>query len=98
MYLHAALGPGEIGTAVQRFTGSTTNAGISVWTVWDQSIVVVGLKTKSLALKLIGDITLTIGDRQVSFQGHLKTAGETSSKGVVTVAYNKTSESLRRKL
>ncbi|KAL3247024.1 hypothetical protein MRX96_057289 [Rhipicephalus microplus] len=41
MDLHAALGPGQIGTAVQRFTGSTTNAGISVWPVWDQNIVVV---------------------------------------------------------
>ncbi|KAL3222571.1 hypothetical protein MRX96_028353 [Rhipicephalus microplus] len=40
MDLHAAFGPGGIGTAVQRFTGSTTNAGISVWPVWDQSIVV----------------------------------------------------------
>ncbi|KAL3188383.1 hypothetical protein MRX96_023047 [Rhipicephalus microplus] len=38
--LHAAFGPGGIGTAVQRFTGSTTNAGISVWPVWDQNIVV----------------------------------------------------------
>ncbi|KAH7964258.1 hypothetical protein HPB51_027499 [Rhipicephalus microplus] len=97
MDLHAAFGPGGIGTAVQRFTGSTTNAGISVWPVWDQNIVVVGVKTESLASKLIGDITLTIGDRQVPFQGHLKSAGETC-KGVVTVADNETSESLRRKL
>ncbi|KAH8041738.1 hypothetical protein HPB51_017558 [Rhipicephalus microplus] len=97
MDLHAAFGPGRIGTAVQRFTGSTTNAGISVWPVWDQNIVVVGVKTESLASKLIGDITLTIGDRQVPFQGHLKSAGETC-KGVVTVADNETSESLRRKL
>ncbi|KAL3182579.1 hypothetical protein MRX96_034504 [Rhipicephalus microplus] len=97
MDLHAAFGPGRIGTAVQRFTGSTTNAGISVWPVWDQNIVVVGVKTESLASKLIGDITLTIGDRQVPFQGHLKSAGGTC-KGVVTVADNETSESLRRKL
>ncbi|KAL3210034.1 hypothetical protein MRX96_037417 [Rhipicephalus microplus] len=30
MNLHAAFGPDEIGTAVQRFTGSTTNAGNNV--------------------------------------------------------------------
>ncbi|KAL3207472.1 hypothetical protein MRX96_039670 [Rhipicephalus microplus] len=42
----------------------TMNAGISVWPVWDQNIVVVGVKTESLASKLIGDITLTIGDHQ----------------------------------
>ncbi|KAH8036802.1 hypothetical protein HPB51_005807 [Rhipicephalus microplus] len=72
MDLHAAFGPGGIGTAVQRFTGSTTNAAHP-------------------------NITLTIGDRQVPFQGHLKSAGETC-KGVVTVADNETSESLRRKL
>ncbi|KAL3224642.1 hypothetical protein MRX96_026438 [Rhipicephalus microplus] len=30
MDLHAAFGPGGIGTAVQRFTGSTTNAGVRV--------------------------------------------------------------------
>ncbi|KAH8020314.1 hypothetical protein HPB51_000594 [Rhipicephalus microplus] len=64
MDLHAAFGPGGIGTAVQRFTGSTTDAGISVWPVWDQNIVVVGVKTESLASKLVGDIPLTIGDRQ----------------------------------
>ncbi|KAH7958061.1 hypothetical protein HPB51_027954 [Rhipicephalus microplus] len=91
----AAFGPGGIGTAVQRFTGSTTNAGISVWPVWDRNIVFVGVKTESLASKLIGDITLMIGDHQVPFQGHLKSAGETC-KGVVTVADNETSESLRR--
>ncbi|KAH8022495.1 hypothetical protein HPB51_024904 [Rhipicephalus microplus] len=55
------------------------------------------VKTESLASKLIGDITLTIGHRQVPFQGHLKSAGE-SCKGIVTVADNETSESLRRKL
>ncbi|KAL3210499.1 hypothetical protein MRX96_008739 [Rhipicephalus microplus] len=38
----AAFGPGGIGTGVQRFAGSTTNAGICVWLVWDQNIVVVG--------------------------------------------------------
>ncbi|KAH7934435.1 hypothetical protein HPB52_024193 [Rhipicephalus sanguineus] len=97
MDLHAAFGPGGIGTAVQRLTGSTANAGISVWPVWDQNIVVVGVKTEMLASKLIGDVTLTIGDRQVPFQGHLKAAGETC-KGVVTVAENETSESLRHKL
>ncbi|KAH8008692.1 hypothetical protein HPB51_001578 [Rhipicephalus microplus] len=93
MYLRAAFGPGGIGTAVQRFTDSTTNAGISVWPLWDKNIVVVGVKMESLASKLIGDITLTIGDRQVPFQGHLKSAGETC-EGVVTVADNETSESL----
>ncbi|KAH6930791.1 hypothetical protein HPB50_018399 [Hyalomma asiaticum] len=97
MDLHAAFGPGGIGTAVQRLTGSTANAGISVWPVWDQNIIVVGVKTEILASKLIGDVTLTIGDRQVPFQGHLKSAGETC-KGVVTVADNETSESLRHKL
>ncbi|KAL3251162.1 hypothetical protein MRX96_017769 [Rhipicephalus microplus] len=64
MDLHAAFGPGGIGTAVQRFTGSTTNAGIFLLPVWHQNIAVVGVKTESLASKLIGDITLTIGDRQ----------------------------------
>ncbi|KAL3174743.1 hypothetical protein MRX96_001032 [Rhipicephalus microplus] len=62
MDLHAAFGPGGIGTAVQRFTGSTTDAGTSVWPVWDQNIVVVGVKTESLASKLVGDIPLTIGE------------------------------------
>ncbi|KAH8032393.1 hypothetical protein HPB51_024522 [Rhipicephalus microplus] len=53
MDLHAAFGPGGIGTAVQRFTGSTTNAGISVWPVWDQNIVVVDNETsESLRRKL----------------------------------------------
>ncbi|KAH8009048.1 hypothetical protein HPB51_009657 [Rhipicephalus microplus] len=97
MDLHAAFGPGGIGTAVQRFTGSTTNAGISVWPVWDQNVVVVGVKTENLASKLIGDITLTIKDRQVPFQGHLKSAGETC-KGVVTVADNETLQSFWRNL
>ncbi|KAH8036460.1 hypothetical protein HPB51_000615 [Rhipicephalus microplus] len=82
-----------IGTAVQRFAGSTTNAGISVWLVWHQNIVVVGVETESLASKLIGDITLTIRDRQVPVQGHLKSAGETC-KGVVTIADNEILESL----
>ncbi|KAH8038235.1 hypothetical protein HPB51_026132 [Rhipicephalus microplus] len=91
MDLHAAFGPGGIGTAVQRFTGSTTNAGISVGPLWNQNIVVLGGKTESLASKLIGDITLTTGDCQVPFQGHLKSAGETC-KGVVTVADNETAE------
>ncbi|KAL3176475.1 hypothetical protein MRX96_010271 [Rhipicephalus microplus] len=40
MDLHAAFDPGGIGTAVQRFTGCSTNAGISVWPVWDRNIVV----------------------------------------------------------
>ncbi|KAH8029988.1 hypothetical protein HPB51_006194 [Rhipicephalus microplus] len=53
MDLHAAFGPGGIGTVVQRFSGSTTNAGISVWPVWDQSIVVVDNETsESLRRKL----------------------------------------------
>ncbi|KAH7963640.1 hypothetical protein HPB52_022308 [Rhipicephalus sanguineus] len=97
MDLHAAFGPGGIGTAVQRLTGSSANAGIFVWPVWDQNIVVLGVKTKILALKLIGDVTLTIGDRQVPFQGHLKSARETC-KGVVTITENETSQSLRHKL
>ncbi|KAL3198711.1 hypothetical protein MRX96_044320 [Rhipicephalus microplus] len=37
MDLYAAFDPGTIGTAVQRFTGSTTNAGISVWPMWDKT-------------------------------------------------------------
>ncbi|KAH7946828.1 hypothetical protein HPB52_004902 [Rhipicephalus sanguineus] len=70
MNLHAAFGPGGIGTAVQRLTGSTANAGISVWPVWDQNIVVVGVKTEILASKLIGDVMQTIGDRpMVTFKG-----------------------------
>ncbi|KAH8028663.1 hypothetical protein HPB51_018066 [Rhipicephalus microplus] len=52
---------------------------------------------ESLASKLIGDSTLTIGDRQIPFQGHVKSAGETC-KGVVTVADFETSESFRYKL
>ncbi|KAH7941406.1 hypothetical protein HPB49_013381 [Dermacentor silvarum] len=95
--LRAAFGPGGIGTAVQGLTGSTANAGVSVWPVWDQNIVVVGVKTEALASKLIGDVTLTIGDRQIPFHGHLKSAGETC-KGVITVADTETSESLRHKL
>ncbi|KAH7936949.1 hypothetical protein HPB49_006525 [Dermacentor silvarum] len=68
-----------------------------VWPVWDQNIVVVEVKTEALASKLIGDVTLTIGDRQIPFHGHLKSAGETC-KGVITVADTETSESLRHKL
>ncbi|KAH7960787.1 hypothetical protein HPB49_023387 [Dermacentor silvarum] len=97
---HKHLGSGQIsgiGTAVQGLTGSTANAGVSVWPVWDQNIVVVGVKTEALASKLIGDVTLTIGDRQIPFHGHLKSAGETC-KGVITVADTETSESLRHKL
>ncbi|KAH7979076.1 hypothetical protein HPB49_007973 [Dermacentor silvarum] len=45
----------------------------------------------------IGDVTLTIGDRQIPFHGHLKLAGE-ASKVVITVADTETSESLRHKL
>ncbi|KAH7936135.1 hypothetical protein HPB52_018810 [Rhipicephalus sanguineus] len=97
MDLHAAFGPGGIGTDVQRLTGCTANARISVWLAWDQNIVVVGIKTEILASKLIGDVTLTIGGHHVPFQGHLKSAEETC-KVVVTVAQNKTSESLRHKL
>ncbi|KAH7946161.1 hypothetical protein HPB49_020733 [Dermacentor silvarum] len=69
--LRAAFGPGGISTAVQGLTGSTANAGVSVWPVWDQNIVVVGVKTEALASKLIGDVTLTIGYRQIPFHGHL---------------------------
>ncbi|KAH7974234.1 hypothetical protein HPB49_012350 [Dermacentor silvarum] len=94
MDLRAAFGPGGIGTAVQGLTGSTANAGVSVWPVWDQNIVV---KTEALASKLIGDVTLTIGDRQIPFHGHLKSAGETC-EGVITVADTETSDSLRHKL
>ncbi|KAH7970884.1 hypothetical protein HPB49_016387 [Dermacentor silvarum] len=60
MDLRAAFGPGGIGTAVQDLTGSTANAGVSVWPVWDQNIVVVGVNTEALVSRLIGDVTLTI--------------------------------------
>ncbi|KAL3201751.1 hypothetical protein MRX96_012270 [Rhipicephalus microplus] len=54
MNLHAAFGPGGIGTAVQCFTGSTTNAGISVWRVWDKKIVVVAGHVLKIARDLLG--------------------------------------------
>ncbi|KAH6931342.1 hypothetical protein HPB50_023907 [Hyalomma asiaticum] len=73
------------------------NASPAVPRTLDQNIVVVGVKTEILASKIIGDVTLMIRDREVPFQGHLKSAGETC-KGVVTVADNETSESLRHKL
>ncbi|KAH8037961.1 hypothetical protein HPB51_019925 [Rhipicephalus microplus] len=95
--LHAAFGLGGIDTAEQRFPGSITNSGISKWLVWDQNFVVVRVKTETLASKLIGDITQTIGHRRAPFQEHLKSAGETCN-GVITVADNETSESLRRML
>ncbi|KAL3182049.1 hypothetical protein MRX96_035304 [Rhipicephalus microplus] len=39
MDLHAAFGPGGIGTAVQRFTGSTTNADYSGQGDWVKSVL-----------------------------------------------------------
>ncbi|KAH7959795.1 hypothetical protein HPB49_013910 [Dermacentor silvarum] len=62
---HKHLGSGQmsgIGTAVQGLTGSTANAGVSVWPVWDQNIVVVGVNTEALASKLIWDLEWIDGE------------------------------------
>lgn len=95
--LKATFGPGQAGAAIRSIIGDDASVGLVVWPVWDQNVLVCALKSVDAAEKLLRDIMLPVGGRQLPFRGHPKLSGE-FCRGVVTVSQDETSESVKRKL
>ncbi|XP_077485817.1 uncharacterized protein LOC144096826 [Amblyomma americanum] len=95
--LKTTFGPGRAGAAVHSILGDDANAGLEVWPVWDQNVLVCVLISVDAAEKLLRDIVLPVGEREPPFPGHRKLSGA-FCRGVVTVSPDETSESVKRKL
>ncbi|KAH6942449.1 hypothetical protein HPB50_005761 [Hyalomma asiaticum] len=95
--LKATFGPGQAGAAVRSILGADASVGLAVWPIWDQNVLVCTLKSVDAAERLLRDITLPVGGRQLPFRGHPKLSGE-FCRGVVHVSQDETSETVRSKL
>ncbi|KAH8031542.1 hypothetical protein HPB51_019112 [Rhipicephalus microplus] len=70
--LKATFGPGEAGAAVRSILGADASVGLAVWPLWDQNVLVCTLKSVDAAERLLRDIKLPVGGRQLTFRGHPK--------------------------
>ncbi|KAH7971675.1 hypothetical protein HPB52_002166 [Rhipicephalus sanguineus] len=95
--IKATFGPGQAGAAVRSILGADASVGLAVWPIWDQNVLVCTLKSVDAAEKLLRDITLPVGGRQLPFRGHPKLSGE-FCRGVVHVSQDETSETVKSKL
>ncbi|KAH7936439.1 hypothetical protein HPB52_023424 [Rhipicephalus sanguineus] len=95
--IKATFGPGQAGAAVRSILGADASVGLAVWPIWDQNVLVCTLKSVEAAEKLLRDITLPVGGRQLPFRGHPKLSGE-FCRGVVHVSQDETSETVKSKL
>ncbi|KAH6923797.1 hypothetical protein HPB50_007148 [Hyalomma asiaticum] len=95
--LKATFGPGQAGAAVRSILGADASVGLAVCPIWDQNVLVCTLKSVDAAERLLRDITLPVGGRQLPFRGHPKLSGE-FCRGVVHVSQDETSETVRSKL
>ncbi|KAH7972877.1 hypothetical protein HPB52_018278 [Rhipicephalus sanguineus] len=95
--IKAAFGPGQAGAAVRSILGADASVGLAVWPIWEQNVLVCTLKSVDAAEKLLRDITLPVGGRQLPFRGHPKLSGE-FCRGVVHVSQDETSETVKSKL
>ncbi|KAH8042095.1 hypothetical protein HPB51_021179 [Rhipicephalus microplus] len=82
--LKATFGPGQAGAAVRSILGADASVGLAVWPLWDQNVLVCTLKSVDAAERLLRDIKLPVGGRQLTFRGHPKLSGE-FCRGVVHV-------------
>ncbi|KAH7936427.1 hypothetical protein HPB52_023412 [Rhipicephalus sanguineus] len=95
--IKATFGPGQAGAAVRSILGADASVVLAVWPIWDQNVLVCMLKSVDAAEKLIRDITLPVGGRQLPFREHPKLSGE-FCRGVVHVSQDETSETVKSKL
>ncbi|KAH8008777.1 hypothetical protein HPB51_004167 [Rhipicephalus microplus] len=93
----ATFGPGQAGAAVRSILGADASVGLAVWPLWAQNVVVCTLKPVDAVERLLRDIKLPVGDRQLTFRGHPKLSGELC-RGVVHVSQDETSETVKSKL
>ncbi|KAH6932386.1 hypothetical protein HPB50_005102 [Hyalomma asiaticum] len=95
--LKATFGPGQAGAAVCSILGADASVGLAVWPIWNQNVLVCTLRSVDAAERLLRDITLPVGGRQLPCRGHPKLSGE-FCRGVVHVSQDETSETVRSKL
>lgn len=95
--LKATFGPGQAGAAVRSILGADASVGLAVWPLWDQNVLVCTLKSVDAAERLLRDIKLPVGGRQLTFRGHPKLSGE-FCRGIVHVSQDETSETVKSKL
>ncbi|KAH7965074.1 hypothetical protein HPB49_003287 [Dermacentor silvarum] len=65
--------------------GDDASVGLVVWPVWDQNVLVCALKSVDAAEKLLRDIMLPVGGRQLPFRGHLKLSVSVRKLGGIPV-------------
>ncbi|KAH8023675.1 hypothetical protein HPB51_015171 [Rhipicephalus microplus] len=95
--LKATFGPGQAGAAVRSILGADASVGLAVWPLWDQNVLVCRLKSVDAAERLLRDIKLPVGGRQLKFRGHPKLSGE-FCRDVVQVSQDEASETMKSKL
>ncbi|KAH8029474.1 hypothetical protein HPB51_000646 [Rhipicephalus microplus] len=95
--LKATFGPGQASAAVRSILGADASVGLAVWPLWDQNVLVCTLKSVDAAERLLRDIKLPVGGRQLTFRGHRKLSGE-FCRGVVHVSQDETSETVKSTL
>ncbi|KAH7939727.1 hypothetical protein HPB52_016569 [Rhipicephalus sanguineus] len=89
--------PGQAGAAVRNLIRECGEVELTVWPVWDQNVLVCGLNSVPAAERLLGDVMLVVGGRQLPFRGHAKASGDVC-KGVINIDPKDTSGSLKQKL
>ncbi|KAH6936201.1 hypothetical protein HPB50_014943 [Hyalomma asiaticum] len=70
--LKAAFGPGQDGAAVHSILGADASVGLAVCPILDPNVLVCTLKSVDAAERLLRDITLPFGGRQLPFWGDPK--------------------------
>ncbi|KAH8035508.1 hypothetical protein HPB51_005790 [Rhipicephalus microplus] len=95
--LKATFGLGQAGAAVRSILGADASVALAVWPFWVQNVLVCTLKSVDAAERLLRDIKLPVGGRQLTFWRHLKLSGE-FCRGVVHVSEDETSETVKSKL
>ncbi|KAH8025825.1 hypothetical protein HPB51_012147 [Rhipicephalus microplus] len=95
--LEATCGPGQACAAVRSILGADATVGLAVWPFWDQNVLVCTLKSVDATERLLRDIELPVGGRQLTFRGHPKLSGK-FCRGVVHVSQDETSETVKSKL
>ncbi|KAH6939503.1 hypothetical protein HPB50_018643 [Hyalomma asiaticum] len=84
--LKATFGPGQAGAAVRSILGADASVGLAVWAIWDQNVLVCTLKSVDATERLLRDITMPVGGRQLPFRGHLTLSVSVRKLGDTPVA------------
>ncbi|KAH7953882.1 hypothetical protein HPB49_013364 [Dermacentor silvarum] len=95
--LKSVLPSDRAGDAIRAYLGEHSSTSFHVWPVWDQNVLVCSVTSLPMALRLLGDIQLPVGDQQLPFRGHAEASGEIC-RGVITINLVETPQRIKSEL